>query len=162
MCSTRYAGSWGWTLWRLLTCELLGAQLPRRRRPRLKIIGGCQITAKGARSAVSRDWRSGATDSSGRGCGKHLGHRTARCSLRGNSSSCSARPQPYLGFPYGNRLGAVQLRGQVDLARTMRYFRIHADTWRYTTIRRDTSKYTPIHDRYMTDTSGYMQIHANT
>ena len=91
------ACGWGWTLWRSFTCELLGAQWSRRRRPRLKIIGGCQITAKRARSAVSRDWRSSATDSSGRGCGKHLGHRTARCSLRGNSSSCSARPQPHQG-----------------------------------------------------------------
>ena len=26
-------------------------------------------------------------------CGKHLGHMAARCSLRGSSSSCSARPK---------------------------------------------------------------------
>ena len=50
-------------------------------------------------------------------CGKHLGHRTARCSLRGNGSSCSARAHNLVGFHTEIGLGADQTEGDLDLAR---------------------------------------------
>ena len=55
----------------------VGRQIAAKQRPRL-------VSCKGSKGSC-RGWRSGG--------GKHLGHRTARCSLRGNGSSCSARPK---------------------------------------------------------------------
>ena len=63
----------------------VGRQIAAKQRPRL-------VSCKGSKGSC-RGWRSGG--------GKHLGHRTARCSLRGNGSSCSARPkgpQPFQGL----------------------------------------------------------------
>ena len=53
-------------------------------------------------------------------CGKHLGHMAARCSLRGSSSSCSARPKHPTSLNTRIAKDAVQLRGYVDLARAPR------------------------------------------
>ena len=55
----------------------VGRQIAAKQRPRL-------VSCKGSKGSC-RGWRSGG--------GKHLGHRTARCRLRGNGSSCSARPK---------------------------------------------------------------------
>ena len=60
LCTTRYVGSWGWTPWRSFTCELLGDQWPRRRRPRLKIIGRRHRSLQKEHGSRDRDWRSGA------------------------------------------------------------------------------------------------------
>jgi len=76
----------------------VGRQIAAKQRPRL-------VSCKGSKGSC-RGWRSGG--------GKHLGHRTARCSLRGNGSSCSARPKgpqtlpgfhTEIGSPLSNRGG---------------------------------------------------------
>ena len=58
-------------------------------------------------------------------CGKHLGHRTARCSLRGNGSSCSARAHNLVGFHTEIGLGADQTEGDLDLARLVAELKKH-------------------------------------
>eukprot|EP00964_Phaeocystis_antarctica_P022455 scaffold12459_cov98-Phaeocystis_antarctica.AAC.5 len=77
----------------------VGRQIAAKQRPRL-------VSCKGSKGSC-RGWRSGG--------GKHLGHRTARCSLRGNGSSCSARPkgpQNPTRVSYGNRLGRCPTEGE--------------------------------------------------
>ena len=76
----------------------VGRQIAAKQRPRL-------VSCKGSKGSC-RGWRSGG--------GKHLGHRTARCSLRGNGSSCSARPKGPQTLPgFHTEIGspAVQPRG---------------------------------------------------
>ena len=49
---------------------------------------------------MSRHWVQGQAGGWRSRVASHLGHRTARCSLRGSSSSCSARPKRPVGSEY--------------------------------------------------------------
>ena len=73
----------------------VGRQIAAKQRPRL-------VSCKGSKGSC-RGWRSGG--------GKHLGHRTARCSLRGNGSACSARAHNLVGFHTEIGLALTKRRG---------------------------------------------------